>query len=51
MQKKDHSKTVPFKWDCLTCPHYDYVDEEVGYQCAYSFNPPCDEPEGNSLEK
>lgn len=28
---------------CCQCLFYEYVNEEVGWQCRYMFEPPCDE--------
>lgn len=27
---------------CSECEYYNYVDNEVGFQCDFTFNPPCD---------
>ena len=30
------------KYDCENCLEYEWIDDEVGWQCRYAFNPPCD---------
>lgn len=29
------------KCECKNCLNYEYVDEEIGWQCRYALSPPC----------
>ena len=28
-------------WECVDCPFFEFIDEDVGYQCSMPFYPPC----------
>lgn len=44
-KKKESKKRKPETFDCKHCLNYEWFGEEDGYQCIYTFAPPCDEPE------
>lgn len=45
MNKEETKKQNPEAFDCEHCLNYEWYDDEIGYQCRYIFQPPCDEPE------
>lgn len=41
MKRKRKEKQNPKAYECRHCFNYEWIDDEMGYQCSFPFNPPC----------
>lgn len=44
MEEKKNKEKNEEAFKCEDCLNYEWYDEEIGYQCIYQFQPPCDDP-------